>query len=206
MKTLRRLIVFGLIAIVAAVAAAAIWLKSTGLSARPAPGALEIALSRRARHFAIPEKARALQNPMTASPELLTEGRRHFADHCAGCHSNDGSGRTEMGEKLYPRAPDMRLPQTQQLTDGELYYIIQNGVRLTGMPAWGEGTPDDHQSWHVVLFIRHLPQLTPAELADMERYNPRSPAEQLEGQQEEEFLNAPPEKTKAPAPKRGKTP
>src|SRR5947209_18282923 len=177
MKTVRRLIVLGLIAIGAILAAGAVWLKSTGLSARPAPGALEIALARRARHFAIPEKARARQNPMTATPELLAAGRSHFADHCAGCHGNDGSGHTEMGEKLYPRAPDMRLPQTQQLTDGELYYIIQNGGRLNGMPAWGEGGPDDHQSWHLVLFIRPLPKLTPDEIQDMEQYTQRSQAE-----------------------------
>ncbi len=42
-----------------------------------------------------------------------------------------------MGRNMYPPAPDMRLAETQQMTDGELFYIIQNGVRLTGMPAWG---------------------------------------------------------------------
>ncbi len=206
MKTLRRILVLGLITIGAICAVAAIWLKSTGISARPAPGAMEIAVARRARHFAIPEKARSLQSPVPSSPEVLAAGRRHFADHCAGCHGNDGSGQTEMGANLYPRAPDMRLPQTQQLTDGELYYIIQNGVRLTGMPAWGDGTPDDRQNWHLVLFVRHLPKLTPAELADMERYNPRSTAEQLKEQQEEEFLNASPEKTKGPGPRKGESP
>jgi len=202
MKAFRRLFLFGLAAILVILAAMAIWLKSTGLSARPEPGALEISLARR---FAIPQKARELQNPMSASPELLIEGRRHFAEHCASCHGNTGSGRTEMGAKLYPRAPDMRLPETQQLTDGELYYIIQNGVRLTGMPAWGEGGPDDHQSWHLVLFIRHLPKLTPDEIKDMEQYNPRSQAERTEEQEEQEFLNTPPQKAKAPARKGGRS-
>jgi mono/diheme cytochrome c family protein len=204
-KTIRSILVFGLIMITVICAAAAIWLRSTGISARPVPGAMEIAMARRARHFAIPEKARSLQSPVLSSPEVLAAGRRHFADHCAGCHGNDGSGQTEMGANLYPRAPDMRLQQTQQLTDGELYYIIQNGVRLTGMPAWGDGTPDDVQSWHLVLFIRHLPKLTHAEIADMERYNPRSPAEQLEEQQEEEFLNASPEKAKGSGPRKGRS-
>jgi len=95
----------------------------------------------------------------------------------------------------------MRLPETQQLTDGELYYIIQNGVRLTGMPAWGEGGLDDHQSWHLVLFIRHLPKLTPDEIKDMEQYNSRTQAEQTEEKEEEEFLNTPAQKAKAPARK-----
>jgi hypothetical protein len=78
-----------------------------------------------------------------------------------------------MGQYLYPRAPDMRLSATQNLSDGELYYIIRNGVILTGMPAWGESNlVQDDDSWQLVLFIRHLPKLTPEEIKDMEHYNP----------------------------------
>jgi len=66
---------------------------------------------------------------------LIAEAKAHFADHCAICHANNGSGNTEIGRNLYPKAPDMRLPQTLNLTDGELYYTIHNGIRLTGMPA-----------------------------------------------------------------------
>ena len=78
-----------------------------------------------------------------------------------------------MGQYLYPRAPDMRLAATQNLSDGELYYIIRNGVPLTGMPAWGEpNTEQDDESWQLVLFIRHLPRLTAEEIEDMEHYNP----------------------------------
>jgi mono/diheme cytochrome c family protein len=103
----------------------------------------------------------------------MKDAREHFADHCALCHANDGSGNTEMGKNLYPRAPDMRLPATQNLSDGEIYYIIRNGVPLTGMPAWGEPHLDqDDESWQLVLFIRHLSHLTPEEVKDMESYNP----------------------------------
>ena len=85
----------------------------------------------------------------------------HFADHCASCHGNDGRGKTEIGQNLYPKAPDMWGEETQKLSDGELFYIIKNGVRLTGMPAWGKDTPkDDRQSWHLVAFIRHVPWIT----------------------------------------------
>ena len=67
----------------------------------------------------------------------------------------------------------MRLAATQQLSDGELYYIIHNGVRWTGMPAWGEpGNDNDQDSWKLVLFMRHLPNLTAGEIRDMERFNP----------------------------------
>jgi mono/diheme cytochrome c family protein len=99
------------------------------------------------------------KNPFTASAELMAEAKAHFADHCAICHANNGNGNTEIGQNLYPKAPDMRLPQTQNLTDGELYYTIHNGIRLTGMPAWGT-EEKDQDSWKPVLFIRHLPQLT----------------------------------------------
>jgi len=91
----------------------------------------------------------------------------------------------------------MRLATTQQLSDGELYYIIHNGVRWTGMPAWGD-PGDDPDSWKLVLFIRHLPNLTTDELHDLERFNPKSAAERKEEKQEEDFLNGRPTEDKAP--------
>lgn len=168
------------------------WLGATGLSARDTPGAMETRLAITLQRLAIPRGARELSNPMQATPELLVEARRHFADHCASCHGNDGSGATELGQKLYPRVPDMRLAQTQSLSDGEIYYIIENGVRFTGMPAWGAGGTSDHDTWHLVLFIRHLPHLTADELQDMKEHNPRSPAEMKEEEMENEFLSEPP--------------
>jgi hypothetical protein len=84
----------------------------------------------------------------------------------------------------------MRGAATQQLTDGELFYVIEHGVRFTGMPAWGTGTPAGEEStWHLVQFIRHLPQLTEAELDAMKQLNPRSPEEIRQAIEEERFLN-----------------
>ena len=110
-----------------------------GLSTRDAPSAAERLLARAVRRMAIPRDGRAAVNPVPFSQEAWAESRAHFADHCASCHANDGSGQTEIGQRLYPKAPDMRLPATQELTDGEIYWIIENGIRLTGMPAWGPG-------------------------------------------------------------------
>jgi len=160
--------------------------------ARQAPSSIESALARRLHSFSMPSDARPSKNPFASSPDILREASRHFADHCATCHANDGRGNTEMGRNLYPPAPDMRLARTQQLTDGELYYIIRNGVRWTGMPAWGEPGGDDADSWKLVLFIRHLPDINADELHDMERFNPKSAAEQEEEKQEEDFLNGRP--------------
>jgi mono/diheme cytochrome c family protein len=194
---------FGLAVLV--VAGIGVWLSGVLESypgARGAPTRSEVVLARTLRSWAIPRVARSGRNPFQSSPELLQESARHFADHCASCHGNDGSGATEMGRNFFPRVPDMRSDATQRLSDGELYYIIHNGVRWTGMPAWGDAD-NDSDSWKLVLFIRHLPQLTPAEIRDMERFNPKSIAEQEEEKEEEEFLNGGPA---PPAPNTHKSP
>jgi len=155
---------------------------------------MEAVVARNMRRLAIPSAAKNLQNPMPLTDELLRDARHHFADHCAVCHANDGSGKTEVGQNLYPKAPDMRQTGTQSLTDGELYFIIHNGIRLSGMPAWGAESDHDHDSWALVHFIRHLPNLSSDDLKDMQKYNPQSPAEFEEQREEEEFLNAKPTK------------
>ncbi len=166
---------------------AAAGLLRTGMSARPEPSALEAAAARAVRRWAVPAAARDARNPLRAGDRILSEGRAHFADHCASCHANDGSGQTALGRGLYPRAPDLRGRETQRLTDGELFHVIENGVRLTGMPAWG-GAGKPEESWKLVHFIRHLPRLTDEELREMERLNPRSPEEWRELEEEEAFL------------------
>jgi len=186
-----------LLGLIAATLVFAAFLLRRGISARKQPSALEITVARAVRHMAIPKIDREEENPWAtvATPEVMKDAREHFADHCSQCHANDGSGKTEMGQYLYPRAPDMRLPATQNLSDGELYYIIRNGVPLTGMPAWGEpNLVQDDDSWQLVLFIRHLPQLTPDEIKDMERYNPVGEMER----EDEKENEAVPEKGKAP--------
>jgi mono/diheme cytochrome c family protein len=163
-----------------------------GLSARATPTRLEAVLARNARHLAIPSNARLAQNPVLESLEDLREARLHFADHCAICHANDGSGHSEIGDGLYPKPPDLRLPQTRNLTDGELFWIIENGVRFTGMPAFssnGGNHGGGQDSWKLVHFIRHLPHLTAAERLEMERYNPKGPEDRAEEQEENDFLN-----------------
>jgi mono/diheme cytochrome c family protein len=129
-----------------------------------------------------------MKNPVPLTPQVLADGRAHFADHCAGCHGNDGKG-GGMARQMYPEAPDMTLAATQSLSDGELFSIIENGVRLTGMPGFGNGTAESaYGSWGLVHFIRHLPRVTPEEIAQMQKLNPKSPAEWQQMQEEEAFL------------------
>ncbi len=161
-----------------------------GFSAHDEPSALEAAVARTVRRWATPADLRDEKNPLPPTPAVLAEARAHWADHCAVCHGNDGKGKTPIGEHLYPRAPDMTQRATQDLSDGELFAIIENGIRLTGMPGWGAGTAESgYESWSLVHFIRHLPELTPEEIAEMEALNPKTPGEWQAIQEEEEFLS-----------------
>ena len=180
--------------------AVGLWLMAGGISARSDPGRVEAMAARRLCSLGIPRAAHDRQNPVAPSREVVRAGMAHFADHCAVCHGNDGSGETEMGRGLYPRPPDMRKGATQALSDGELFYIIENGVRLTGMPAWGTGTPEGEQaSWHLVQFIRHLPTLTEDELAEMHAMNPKSADEWRDEEEARRFLEGGAGATTTPA-------
>ena len=148
---------------------------TTGFSAKPEPHPLEIVVARQIRHLAIPLEQRNAQNPIPLTPDMMKESLAHFADHCATCHANDGSGQTPIGKNVYPKAPDLRLTDTQSMPDGEIFWVIHNGIRFTAMPAWGEGDPaEDKASWKLVHFIRHLPKLTPEELERMKALNPKT--------------------------------
>ena len=143
------------------------WVRNHGFSARERPSRFEEFLARHARKIATPSGARELKNPYTATSESTAEAREHWVAHCSSCHGLDGRGDTPIGRNLYPKAPDMNDAETQKLSDGELFYIISNGVRFTGMPAWGsEDSPES--IWQLVSFIRRLPQLTPEEKKVME--------------------------------------
>src|SRR5471032_2551232 len=90
---------------------------------------------------------------------------------------------------MFPRAPDMTLSATQSLSDGELFGIIENGIRLTGMPGWCNGTAESARStWTVVHFVRHLPKITTEEIGEMEKLNPRTPEEYEQMKSDQEFL------------------
>jgi mono/diheme cytochrome c family protein len=180
-----------LVAVALAIVAAASLLHN-GLSSRATPTFLEAMLARNARHMAIPAGARKQQNPIPASPDNLRDARLHFADHCAICHGNEGTGDTPIGKGLYPKPPDLRAEETQKLSDGELFWIIENGVRFTGMPAFGGNHGSEEDSWKLVRFIRHLPQLSADERMEMQRYNPKGPEDRAEENEEEDFLRGAP--------------
>jgi len=181
-----------LVASGAAIVVAAVLLASMlryGFSAHDEPTWMEVRIARVMRHWAAPADLRRARNPVPLTPEVLAEARAHFADHCALCHGNDGKAQSGMGKQMYPRTPDLTLAATQALSDGEIFSIIENGVRLTGMPGFGSGTAESaYGTWTLVHFIRHLPKLKPEEMAEMQKLNPKSPAEWQQMQEEEVFL------------------
>lgn len=171
------------------VVAAFVYVRQTGLRARATPGAFEARVARTVRSWAISSRDRHRPNPVPPSDASIRDGLEHYADHCASCHAEDGSGETMVGRGLYPPPPDLRGMATQRLTDGELFYVIENGIRFTGMPGFGTGTADgEEQSWKLVRFVRHLPQLTPGEREVMKDLMPRAPAEIRQEIEEARFL------------------
>ena len=174
MRAAVRVIVAGLLVVAAVSLAGLAYVRSTGLRGQPEPGPFETRVARAIRGLAIPSDIKARTNPIAASTGALGPGLEHFARYCAMCHGNDGAG-AAIGRGLYPKPPDMRADATQRLTDGEIFYIIENGVRFTGMPAFGTGTAEPKGEtlvWQLVEFIRRLPRLTDAELDRMVALNP----------------------------------
>lgn len=146
------------------IAVLAVLLIRRGFRASNEPTYAETVLARSIRNLSIPGQARRERNPLEASAKNLQKGRELFLAHCANCHGVDGDDVTPVGRSLYPRAPNLHSAQTQSLSDGQIHYIIQNGVQLTGMPAWGGGlnqAPDE--IWQLVIFIRNMRPLTPGE-------------------------------------------
>ncbi len=183
--------IFMILAAIFAAAALYAWsIIAAGFSARGTPSTVEAFVAKRLRYLATPSGVRDLKNPLAVNPEVLAAAKVHFADHCASCHGNDGRGETLIGRGLYPKPPDMTQPDTQSLTDGEIYSIIENGIRFSGMPAFGEveGNESDEETWALVHFIRHLPSMTEEEVIEMKKMNPKSPAELAKEDEMRKFL------------------
>lgn len=145
-------------------AACGLLLVRRGFRATTTPTAWETLAAHTLRGLSVPALERSAKNPFVASSDSLQQGRELFVTQCAVCHGIDGSGKTQPGLNLYPRVPDLRATSTQNLSDGEIHYIIENGVQLTGMPAWGNPHLESSgNSWKLVLFIRSLRPLSTEE-------------------------------------------
>jgi len=106
------------------------------------------------------------QNPLPASAENLREGEHEYDEHCAVCHGFDGSAKNRVAGDFSP--PVARLAAgAKGVSDGQLYFIVNNGIRLSGMPGFGRRHSSD-ELWKIVLWVRHFPELTPQERGAIE--------------------------------------
>lgn len=134
---------------------------SWNVAASRSPSRFESRLALYAATKSIQKHASTRTNPVSG-PEALRGGLAHFKENCVMCHGAPGVPEDELGMGLNPPAPDLTLPQIQRMTDGQLFWVVQNGIRMTGMPAFGP-THNEREIWTIVAFVRHLPEITAAE-------------------------------------------
>ena len=162
-----KLLIFPIVGLTAVAIAYGVFVVRRGFSTLAEPSFPERVVARTIRNLSIPSRSARETNPWKLTRENLQDARDTFVARCAICHGNDGTGQTTVGRSLYPKPPNLLLRQTQDLTDGQIHYIIQNGVRLTGMPAWGNPHEEmDDVSWKLVLFIRDLRRPTGQEISE----------------------------------------
>ena len=98
------------------------------------------------------------------SSAKLAMGVEHFAAHCAVCHGGPGVPKGDIGKGLYPAAPNL-AHTSQHLSDAEMFWVIKNGLKMTGMPSWADHS--DEEIWATVAFLKKLPGMTPEEYAKL---------------------------------------
>ena len=174
--------------LLAAAGGLVLWLGLYEVAATKPPGKLEEGLARFALNRAVARRASKASNPLPASAEVWRDGLAHYRENCADCHGGPGIEASEAGQGLNPPAPDLTLPRVQKRPDGELYWIVANGIRMTGMPAFGP-THKEKEIWEIVAFVRHLDALTAEEEKALER------------EDEKEHHGDAPSPAAAPAPK-----
>jgi len=133
------------------------------LSALREPGRTETFVATRVKHFLVRRSSHEGIPPTPVARESSAkEGERLFGTECGACHGNSGHNPTDAGRWMYPRAADLTSRDTQSYSDQELFWIIRNGIRLSGMPAFGKVESDEH-IWDLVFYVRNLPKNTAAE-------------------------------------------
>jgi mono/diheme cytochrome c family protein len=129
---------------------------SFSVSALQQPGRMETSVATRVRDWSI---SRAARRPLPAAPEQneenISKGSAIYGMACATCHGQDGRNPTPIGKSMYPRVPDLSSPDIQRMSDRELFWVVKNGVRLSGMPGFAK-LEDDGQIWCVVYYVHSL--------------------------------------------------
>jgi mono/diheme cytochrome c family protein len=153
----------------------------TGRSASKKPSKLETALANAAKDVVVPLQAKNMKNPFPATDANIQAGKQIYLQQCALCHAADGHAETKLGLAMYPPAMDLNSPHVQRWSDAELFWITQNGVRLTGMPAW-KTIVSEQDTWKMVDFIHALPKESPIQAASRQKevVGPKSQSEAID--------------------------
>ena len=172
-------VIFGIL-LVAVGAGAYVYTGSFNTAATLPPGKMEKEFATFALNKSVAKHAPNRRNPLTADPETFRGGLAHFRENCVVCHGAPGVDPGEIGQGLNPGAPDLTLARTQARSDGELFWIVSEGIRMTGMPAFGP-THKENEIWQIVAFLRHLPGIR-----DEEKTQLKGATEEAEHHHEEE--------------------
>jgi len=153
---LRRGLLLLFLALLLLAAGATVALYHFSLSALNEPGRVETYLATKAKFWII---SRSAQGPLPQAPPYdassVAIGQMAYGGECANCHGVDGRTPTDIGRWMYPRTLALDSAQVQQWSDAELFWIVKNGIRLSGMPGFGK-IHKDEQIWHLVHYVRSL--------------------------------------------------
>jgi mono/diheme cytochrome c family protein len=181
-------VIFGILLVVVG-AAAVIMTGSFNTAATVPPGRMEKKLAEYALDRSVGKRAPTRKNPFTATPEVIREALPEYREHCLLCHGAPGVDASKIGSGLNPPPPDLTVPSVQERSDGELFWLTSQGIRLTGMPAFGPSESEE-DLWKIVAFLRHLPELTDEEQKQLRE----APA--VSEERHEEGTKPPPEAVK----------
>ena len=157
---MKRIILRVVIVLVFVVAAGIVAFTQVRIGALQEPGHAEIVLATRAKRMLVRRSSREGVPPAPTNLQAsIEEGDKLFGTECGACHGLDGHKPTDAGRWMYPRAADLTSSAVQQYSDCELFWIVKNGIRLSGMPAFGKVESDEH-IWNLVHFVRTLPRGT----------------------------------------------
>ena len=98
------------------------------------------------------------KNPLQATPQAVADGREAFSHYCAACHGLDGQNTgVPFADHMAPPVPSLASEEVQRYSDGQLKWVIDNGIWPSGMPA-SKGILSDDEIWSIVVYLRHLPK------------------------------------------------
>lgn len=152
--------VFSTLAILFAAAAILAGTGRVNFQADQQPSGLETKFAMSAVDASTERHAAKMTNPIQPTEENLLAGARLYRDNCAGCHGDPANQETALGHSFYPPVPQF-MKDAADMPENENFYIIQHGIRWTGMPAW-KSTLNDNQIWQLVTFLSHMDKLPTA--------------------------------------------